>query len=108
VILGVLTKGAVMGIGTAEQEVPYGKEPLAAFADVERAMASIGKVKESDRGSMLVRGTTRFGLQKVRLKVKVQEKDGASVLKVKALADDIWGMGARKGTSKLLEALGVE
>jgi hypothetical protein len=43
----------------------------------------------------------------VRLKIQVSQEVGGAVLHVEALADDVWGKGARSGIKKFREALGV-
>lgn len=94
-----------MGIGSKDRELDYGKSPEAAFNDLHRALRSIGKIEEADPEALFLRGTTRFGLQKVRLKMSVAPSDHGSTISIHALADDVWGKGAKKGIDKLIEAL---
>ncbi len=68
-------------------------------------MAKAGKVIETDAGAYFIRGTTRYGLQKVRLKVNVEQSGEDSLLNVEALGDDVWGKGARSGIKRFREAL---
>jgi hypothetical protein len=96
-----------VGIGTSTDTIRIaGATPLDAFDQVMAAMTRVGRVIEVDADEFFVRGTTRYGLQKVRLKVKVEQDGGDSLVKIDALADDIWGKGARSGSKKLREALG--
>jgi hypothetical protein len=95
-----------MGIGTASETLQLdGVSPADAFEKALRAMSAIGKVTESDVSEGFVRGTTRYGFQKVRLKVHVRPQDAGSVVGVKALADDVWGKGARSGMMRFRDAL---
>lgn len=96
-----------MGIGSAEEEVLLAGYPAQVFMQVKSALEQIGKVMEADQGDLFVRATTRYGLQKVRIKCRILPRGGASALKVEALADDVWGKGAREGIKKFKRALGV-
>lgn len=94
-----------MGIGTRSRELTYDKEPEATFNDLRRALETVGKVQEADPESFFLRGSTRFGLQKVRLKISIARSDQGSTVSINALADDVWGMGAKKGIERLIRAL---
>lgn len=96
-----------MGIGTAKAERRVRRGAQETFASAKQALKTIGTVTEVDESELFMRGVTKFGLQRVRLKVFVAPVDGGTAAKVtvKALADDIWGKGARKGCESFLEAL---
>ncbi|MPZ70700.1 MAG: hypothetical protein GEU71_14405 [Actinobacteria bacterium] len=95
-----------MGIGSAEKHLEISQPPDSVFIQARRALEGIGKIKEMDEDALFLRGSTRYGLQKVRLKVFIKADGEGSRLTIKALADDVWGKGARKGCERLLEALG--
>lgn len=96
-----------MGIGSAEKVFLVRAAPVTVYVDVRTAVGKIGNVIESDDSGLFVRGTTRYGLQKVRLKCHViAEGDSARVV-VRAFADDIWSKGAREGIRKLQNQLGL-
>jgi hypothetical protein len=99
-----------VGIGTAQAEKLMTCNAEASFTAARRALDTIGTVTEVDERDLFLRGNTKYGLQKVRLKVFVDPTDAntASTVRVKALADDIWGKAARKGCERFFEALGGE
>lgn len=94
-----------MGIGESAREVHVDADRDAAYAAVAAAAETIGKVIDAspDLGALVVR--TRFGLQRVKLRVAVIPADPGSRITISAFADDIWGGGARRGSDKLLRAL---
>jgi hypothetical protein len=94
-----------MGLGTASRELVNSKSPPEAFEDAIQALKSIGRISEVDREEFFLRGDLRYGMQKVRLKIFVSYRESGSKVVVKALADDIWGRGAREGSKRFLEAL---
>ena len=97
-----------MGIGTSTETIEL--KAIGAEAAFERAVAALeraGKVIETDPDHGFVRATTRYGLQKVRLKIRVSERGGDSLLVIEALADDVWGKGARSGIKRFRDALGA-
>lgn len=96
-----------MAIGTASEKWDDARLPSATFSALASALQEIGKIKETDEAEGFIRGTTRYGLQRVRLKIHVSSGETGSKVSVEALADDVWGRGARKGIAKLREALGA-
>jgi hypothetical protein len=94
-----------MGLGMASDEWGDERHPRDVFAALASALETIGKVKETDESEGFIRGRTRYGLQVVRLKIHVTTgPDSGSHVSVEALADDVWGAGARKGIAKLRKA----
>jgi hypothetical protein len=81
------------------------RPPDLVLAELREALDRIGKVKESDDPEWLI-GSTRYGLQRVSIKVHIRKAGEGSELDLEAFADDIWGVGARKGLKKLLKAAG--
>lgn len=99
---------SLVGIGTSRDSVELSETSGAdAFVRAATAMAHAGKILEADAGAGFLRGTTRYGLQKVRIKVTVQPSGDDSILNIEALADDVWGKGARSGIKRFREALGA-
>lgn len=78
-----------MALGEANQEVTYNKSPDRAFADVHRALSMIGKVKNSDKISLTIEGTSRYGFQSVKLKVKITPQGNTSSILIRGFSDDI-------------------
>lgn len=96
-----------MGIGSAEEVVVVHAPPPIALNQVKAALGVIGKVVEADDADLFVRGSTRYGLQKVRIKCQILPSGESSRVVIKALADDVWGKGAREGIKKMKNALGA-
>jgi len=76
-----------------------------AFAAAKAALERTGKITESDPTERFLRGTAKYGLQKVRVKVNVEESDRGSIVRIRAQGDDVWGKGAKKVVERLAEAL---
>ena len=95
-----------MRLGTAEETIEWAGSPAQCFERAVAAMADAGSVVEEDESELFIRGTTRYGLQKVRIKIKIDECDAGAVLCLSAFADDVWGRGARVGIRRFLESLG--
>ncbi len=96
-----------MGVGTAEKQVHFWETTHRGIRSDSALNRRDREGHEADSSKMLIRGTTRFGLQKVRLKVHILPDGNGSALTIKALADDVWGKGARKGLERFLNTLGV-
>jgi hypothetical protein len=95
-----------MVLGNVAREWRDMRDPIETFAAALAALRTIGKVDEVDDSDRFLRGTTRYGLQTVRLKVRISPGgDRGSLVTAKALADDIWGWGARRGLTKLRHAM---
>lgn len=93
-------------VGESQREVEYPSPVDQTMADLQQAIASVGKVLEVSPTLNTVVGKCRYGLQSVKLRVAVIDTGrGTSLVKVVAFADDIWGGGARKGTDKVLKAM---
>ena len=96
----------LVGIGSAEEEVIVHVAPSIALSQAKGALSAIGRVLEADDAAFFVRGSTRYGLQKVRIKCQILPRGESSRIVIKALADDVWGKGARVGIKKMKDALG--
>lgn len=96
-----------MGIGSSSETVELKLVSAEeAFDSAVAALRRAGKVIETDADEGFIRGSTRYGLQRVRLQVHVRQNGDDSVLQVEALADDVWGKGARSGIKRFREELG--
>lgn len=95
-----------MGLGQASRELYVDLPPVAALQVVRAAAADIGRLLELNDavGTALVR--TRYGFQRVKLRISVVPSGAGSKIRVEGAGDDVWGAGARKGTDKLVTALG--
>jgi len=77
-----------------------------AFGRVERALATVGKVKHVNAADHRVKGSIRYGLQTVLVKAQVESAGDTSTIRLKAQGDDIWGVGAKKVLQKWADAIG--
>ncbi len=81
--------------------------PKPTFEQARRALESIGIVEEADEDDLFLKGNTAYKLQTVHLKVSISAAPIGSVVRVKALADDFWGWGARFGCKRFLSEMGM-
>lgn len=93
-----------MAVGKATRELSFEGDKEHIFEEIRSALATIGRVTEVDQPTF-VRGRTRVGLQRVDVRVSIQERGALSVAQIEAFADDVWGAGAKMGIKKLLKAL---
>lgn len=101
----VLCKTDLVPIGGGEDELELPEQPDVAYQRAREGLASIGKVIEEDSDQRFLRGTVRYGLQKVRMKVDVEPTDTGSLVRIRALADDVWGKAAKATMRKLAGAI---
>jgi len=94
-----------MALGQSTQDATYNKPVNEAFADVQEALSIIGEVKNADKVALTVEGTSRYGFQSVKLKVKITPQGDISALSISGFSDDVWAAGAKNCTKRLLEAL---
>jgi hypothetical protein len=92
---------AVMTIGRGRAELTVRIPPELVYPLVADGMREIGKVTDEDPPKSL-QGTTRFGLQRVRLRVGIAAHGSGASVTIEGLADDVWGVGARRGIKRLL------
>src|SRR5262245_18844844 len=92
-----------MPIGQATQSFDYHKPPDEACAAAQQALARIGQVTGAHSGS--IQGTSRYGLQKVKMQIVVAPQGSGSRIDVTALSDDVWAAGAKNCIARLFEAL---
>jgi hypothetical protein len=92
-----------MALGNASQVVNSDKPIAEVFAIAERALATIGTVKEADVRAGRLRGVTKYGLQRVSIGIELCETVGGTQMTVLGGSDDIGGVGASRGVARLLE-----
>ena len=95
--------GVPLGAGQREVQLTVSSEE--AFRRAEAALAALGTVRERDPSSGFIRGTAKYGLQKVRVKVKIESGDRASSISIRTQGDDIWGKGARTVAERIARTL---
>lgn len=94
-----------MPIGGAAHAFEIGASVGEAFVFAERALKQVGKVKEADAAEHRVKGSIRYGLQKILVKAHVEQRGNASMVVLRAQGDDLWGAGARKVLGRWEDAL---
>ena len=95
-----------MGLGQATQDATYSKSADETFVDVQKALGMIGKVKNADKTTLTIEGTSKYGFQSVPLKVKITPQGKTSTISISGFSDDVWAGGAKKCIKRLLEAMG--
>ena len=93
-----------MAVGrNVEVSVP----PEQAFQKVLAAMASIGKVEESNPITRSLVGKARYGLNPVRLRITVLSgaQVGTAIIEIGGKGQDVWGAAPRKVIDKLLATI---
>lgn len=77
-----------------------------AFPLVARALQKLGKLQKEDRPGQYVSGVIMYGLQSVKVRVSLVERDpGRTNVVIQASSDDVWGAGAKHATKRLIETL---
>jgi hypothetical protein len=93
--------------GESTRTIEYQRPAAETLRAVEAAFGRIGKLLDSSDATMTTTGRTRYGLQSVNLRASVRPVTaGTSTVTVQASGVDIWGGAARKGTDRLVAALG--
>jgi len=95
-----------MSPGESSQELAYHKSAPDAFGDAQKALSMIGEMKKSDPVALSIEGTSKYGLQNVRLIVRVTPQGNESSILIRGFSDDIWASGAKNCISRLQEAMG--
>jgi hypothetical protein len=95
----------ILPLGEATKEVEYDKPPLQTLGDLQSALSKIGQVSGVDEQEMTVQGTSRYGLQKVRMRLIVTPNGNGSKITAVSLSDDVWAAGAKNCNRRLFEAL---
>jgi hypothetical protein len=95
-----------MPIGGTQRELSVEASVEQVFARAKAALERVGQLEESDPAERFLRGTAKYGLQKVRVKVNVEAREQGSVVRIRAQGDDVWGKGAKKVAERLSDAIG--
>jgi hypothetical protein len=88
-----------------DQEIISEKSQLDTFSDVEKAFIKIGKVQQVDRQACTIQGTTKYGLQTVKIHVRVEVIDNKTKVLFHGKSDDFGAIGAQNGIAKLVAAM---
>ncbi|MBN1175336.1 hypothetical protein JXA48_01705 [Candidatus Woesearchaeota archaeon] len=74
--------------------------------DIVVAVAeSIGKDVESNKTLKSLKFKTKYGLQRVPVRIDLRPNDSGTDINITASSDDIWGGGARKCIDKFVDEL---
>jgi hypothetical protein len=95
-----------VAFGKIIQEINYDKPAAETLIDLERALGRIGKVKSVDPTTQTINGSTRFGLQSVKIEATVTGDETGSVISLIGKSDDARGVGAKNGLERLIATLG--
>ena len=94
-----------MPIGGSNFETALALSPEAALDLLARTLQDIGKLKDVDASAGRVKGSIRYGLQRVLVKADVEQVgDGVQVI-FGAQGDDIWGAAAKKVLRRWVDAV---
>ena len=89
----------------AEQIVTVAADTEDAFALARRILDSVGQVSHVDVTGRFLRGSTRCGLQRVRVGITAVPGKGGTRLMVETSSDGAHGKAARKGLRRVVGAL---
>lgn len=95
-----------MPLGQTTRDTTYSKYAEETFGDVQKALSMIGRVEKADQATLTIEGTSRYGLQSVKLKVKITPRGETSDVTLVGFSDDIRAVGAKKCIERLLETMG--
>jgi len=92
----------------AARRVELQLAPDAAWARLQKACASMGKIEERNDVSRSLVSKTRYGLNPVRLRIAVLSGPTAetAVLEIQARGQDVWGVASRKSMDRIVAAFG--
>lgn len=79
-----------------KQILDTNKETNDVFIAVKTSLQSIGKLKKEDIEAKKLEGSFRYGLQSVKLIVKLISRDSGTSIEVEGLSDDVWDKGGKK------------
>lgn len=82
-----------------------GKSVDETFTDVQEALSTIGEVKNADETTLTIAATGKYGLQRVRLKVKIAPQGKTSTVSISGFSEDIGAGGAKKVIGRLLDEM---
>jgi hypothetical protein len=91
---------------TISETLEYPRPAGQAFADVLRALKTVGRVLKHDAAKLSLRGTIGYGFQNVRVKARIIEVEGRTRVTITALKENLWGTAAVNAVQRFVEALG--
>lgn len=93
-------------VGETSRSIEYQRPAALALRDVTQAFSSIGLLLTSSDRTMTVTGSTRYRLQRVKLRVSIAQRDAnSSIISVHGSSSEVWSAGSRDGADRLIEAL---
>ena len=85
-------------------KIPVKIGKLEALILANKSLLKLGKVKELDDNKLIVSGSMRYGLQRIKINISIIEEEQV-MLKIKAEGDDIWEKGASSAINKLISEI---
>jgi hypothetical protein len=77
-----------------------------AFEQVKLSLNRIGHVGQENRAQQFIKGTIRYGLQSVKIRVSLIEREAnKTTVVIQATSDDIWGAAAQNATKRVVETI---
>jgi hypothetical protein len=95
-------------LGYREQRVEVPGSTTDAYEWARACLVKVGTLKEEDPAERFLRGSARYGLEKVRLKLTVEEGAAGSSVLIRAQGNDVWGYGARRVIERIEGSLRQE
>jgi hypothetical protein len=92
-----------MALFQASEQIDLHHLPLEAWSAFRTSIERMGNVTLENQDRLRLRGSTKYGLQKVLIKVNVEYVSSGSRVTIHAFSDDIWAAGAKDGIKRLLE-----
>ena len=90
----------------SDSEVVIEAPRSVAFGHVAEAIQKLGTVKQRDSNHTFIDGRIRFGFQSVAMRVSLVERDpGQTTVVMQGSSDDVWGMGAKNASKRLVQTL---
>ena len=92
-----------MAMFKAEKSYVVDQSQSEALNDLKQAFEQIGKVQDVDIKAGIIKGNTRYGLQKVKIEAILESQEGQTKITFHGKSDDAQGIGAQKGIERLFE-----
>lgn len=87
-----------------ETKIPVTIGKLEALILANKSLLKLGKVRELDENKLMVSGSMRYGLQRIKINISIIEEDQV-MLKIIAEGDDVWEKGASSAINKLMSEI---
>jgi hypothetical protein len=92
-------------LGYREERIEVPGSMTDAYGQARAALVRVGTLKEEDPAERFLRGSARYGLEKVRLKLTVEEGAAGSWVLIRAQGNDVWAYGARRVIGLIKDSL---